>query len=152
MSHIIWVIFKSKVEQLGKVKSLDQPWSSFLSCFAIWTRDKIVSGLLWRQWIHKNEIVRKSKNRHHFLLLILFKNNWLHRCWWRMLETKCVGDGFGRFRQQHPLSPNISVGQKPKNCHQDLCSRPSGPVLLIANKWNQNDTLVWFQVQIRTKM
>ena len=34
-----------------------------------------------------------------------------------MLETKCVcehfdvGDGFGRFRQQHPLSFNISVVQ-----------------------------------------
>ena len=27
------------------MKSLDQPWSSFLSCFAIWTRDKIMSGL-----------------------------------------------------------------------------------------------------------
>ena len=40
----------------------------------------------------------------------------LHRCWWRMLETKCVGDNFKmlvtvfcHFGPQHPLFFYISV-------------------------------------------
>ena len=36
----------------------------------------------------------------------------LHRCWWRMLETKCVGDGFGNSGHQHPLSFYIIVGHQ----------------------------------------
>ena len=45
-----------------------------------------------------------------------------------MLETKCVGDDFGHFSHQHPLSPNISVtltlcrAPTSKRCHQDLNS------------------------------
>ena len=36
---------------------------------------------------------------------------------WRQLEA--VGDGFGRFRQQHPLSFTISVTHRySKKCHQ----------------------------------
>ena len=35
----------------------------------------------------------------------------LHRCWWRMLETKCWrrNVGFGYFGQQHPDVTNITV-------------------------------------------
>ena len=39
-------------------------------------------------------------------------NFWLHRCWWQMLETKCVGDGYGHFSHQHPLPIYISVGHQ----------------------------------------
>ena len=55
-------------------------------------------------------------------------------CWRQLWD---VGDAFGRFRHQHPLSFNVSLGhQQPKNvtnieilsltfknCHQNLCSR-----------------------------
>ena len=27
-------------------------------------------------------------------IFLTIKMNWLHRCWWRMLETKCVGENF----------------------------------------------------------
>ena len=36
----------------------------------------------------------------------------LHRYWWRMLETKYVGDGFGHFGNQQPLSFYISLGHQ----------------------------------------
>ena len=34
----------------------------------------------------------------------------LYRCWWQLLETKCVGDVFDYFGHQHLLSLYISVG------------------------------------------
>ena len=68
-------------------------------------------------------------------------------CWksfWKTVgdEMGCqqlcdIGNGFGRFHQQHPLSFNISAGYQhpkdvtnikipsptPKNCHQHICSQ-----------------------------
>ena len=39
-------------------------------------------------WIHLNF---RNDVESRFRKLKIF---WLHRCWWRMLETKCVGDKF----------------------------------------------------------
>ena len=60
------------------------------------------------------------------LLVFWHKIQRLHLCWWRMLETKYVGDGFGHFGHQHPLSPNISVEhQLPKDATNILKLSPA---------------------------
>ena len=33
-----------------------------------------------------------------FYPIIILKSNWRHRCWRRMLETKCVGDRFNALK------------------------------------------------------
>ena len=61
-------------------------------------------------WFHLT-LKRQTKTTFH-----LKDFEWLHRSWWRLLETKCVGDSFGSFCHQHSLSFNISVEhQQPKN-------------------------------------
>ena len=57
---------------------------------------------------------------------------WLHRCWWRMLETKCVGDNFAMlatdFRCWWPISCLEKITKIMKKtptkwfCHQHLKS------------------------------
>ena len=58
----------------------------------------------------------------------LFRNFGLHRCWWRMLETKCIGDNFEMlvtvlaiFENNRPKDvTNIEIlSLTSKNCHQD---------------------------------
>ena len=50
---------------------------------------------------HENRMLIKPRHQHinrdcGFLVLIKLNNNilGLHRCWWRMLETKCVNDNY----------------------------------------------------------
>ena len=61
-------------------------------------------------------------------------------CWWQLWD---VGDGFGRFCHQHPLSFKIVTKIKPptSTCHQHLCS-PFGP------KWNKLKPYVWYQRKV----
>ena len=80
---------------------------------------------------HENRMLVKPRHQHinrvcGFLVLIKLNNYilGLHRCWWRMLETKCVNDNYkmlvtvlaiqdmsptSNFSHQHPLVPNINV-------------------------------------------
>ena len=49
--------------------------------------------------------------------------SWLHRCWCRMLETKCVGDNFKMLVTiLIMLVTNILYLLTSKRCHQDLNS------------------------------
>ena len=61
---------------------------------------------------------------------------WLHRCWWRMLETRCVGDNFKMLVTVlvisiisilYPLT--LALGTNIKRCHQDLNSVANNPKL-----------------------
>ena len=38
--------------------------------------------------------IRLYQNTNNHLTYLILLNNWLHRCWWRMLETKCVDDNY----------------------------------------------------------
>ena len=77
----------------------------------------------------------------------------LHRCLWRMLETKCVGDGFGHFCHQHPLSFYISVGQQHSKDVTDITVTMQYPILFRPNKnmivicWN----FTWSNERMRVK-
>ena len=124
------------------------------SCVWVWCFDKIKDSLIIKslRFCHRTcliwmnpitvaiitdvEITRKKQFFYNDLaispniiifgdrLLHLRKIIRLHRCWWRMLETKCVGDnfkilvshtngdGFCHFGYQRSLSFNISVGQQ----------------------------------------
>ena len=56
---------------------------TFLVCLRLNSEKKGIDwffyGIFW--WRKHIKVVIKS-------------HQWLHRCWWRMLETKCVGDKF----------------------------------------------------------
>ena len=60
-------------------------------------------------------------------------SNWLHRCWWRMLETECVGDNY----KMSVLNLTIFLYSRRvptfKKCHRDL--------VLVTNILESSSTL-----------
>ena len=50
-------------------------------------------------------------------------SDWLHRCWWRILATKCAGDTYNTLVTVWPFwSPTSTIFKSSTSrCHQDYC-------------------------------
>ena len=62
--------------------------------FTIANSKLIKNKLLTQWWRHFPVLVDELTPNLVANINVTTKHNWLHRCWWRMLETKCVGEKF----------------------------------------------------------
>ena len=86
------------------------------SCIWIILFDTYINWYIWRHSINWKKLyihVKIASTCDEVIGYIYW-----HRCWWRMLKRKCVGDSFSPFYHQHPLSFYIRVGSTFKRCHQ----------------------------------
>ena len=127
-------------------------WSDLLIKNFCFISQKLSFSIIWRI------ILEKVSDKMH---KISKPRNRLYRCWWRILETKCVGDNF-------EMLFNISVGhQQPrdvtnievlsltsKNCHRDKVTNISvaGKYERVACDVDKTVVAAWdnFIINIRT--
>ena len=95
---ITWLRIVSNLVQFKQFK-VDQILKS--SCFMItWLRTLGIWILVHLQFFeldqNRNFGWTKIETAYKYVtwLNLNWTKKWLHRCWWRMLETKCVGDNF----------------------------------------------------------
>ena len=72
-----------------------------------------------------------------FLLITVLLQNWLHQCWWRILEMKCVSYNFKMLVTGLVISvTNIHLrSTRSKTCHQypKIVTNPSQPLTFVTN-------------------
>ena len=83
-------LISSIVEILNSGKII-KPWSTSGNHFSI---NRILTLKQFHQSLTHRTNPKMLRNTGCKYFDNLSLNKWPHRCWWRMLETKCVGDNF----------------------------------------------------------
>ena len=97
-----------------------EKWEEVYTIRKVHIQDTI--GTIFNQWAADTNHTIGSEIWTTIYACDPFNAQTVNQCWLRMLETKCVddedvGDGFGHFGHQHPLSFYVSVGhQKSLRC------------------------------------
>ena len=105
------IYFPIKINKTNKYTSSHfqiWPWGSYLfelNKTLVWSRDPWTavpirprsSKICWTDPVQELTILHTYilvQNGSSFLKSLWYRSDLLHHCWWRMLETKCVGDKF----------------------------------------------------------
>jgi len=92
------------VTNINKQKNFFEPFLKYKEGRYLWNIDEL-SNVFFLDLVHvrsapdKLFLFHSFFERTSFLELIsasepIMVNIWLHRCWWRILETKCAGDNY----------------------------------------------------------